>query len=159
VGRNNSVCIATRCGLEGPGIESWKRRDFPHPSRHSLGPTKPPCAMSTVSSPGGGRSGRGMAFTTHPQLAPKLKIRTIHLLPFWVSVACSRVTFIFTKTLRFWQTTFSTFYSQHTKTNLPSINIDASLRANLASYSVGVKWIFLPGFEQLDVKLTKTTLI
>ena len=36
------VCIATRCGLDGPGIESQCRRDFPHPSRPALWPTQPP---------------------------------------------------------------------------------------------------------------------
>ena len=39
---NSSVGIATGYGLEGPGIESRWRRDFPHPSRPALGPTQPP---------------------------------------------------------------------------------------------------------------------
>jgi hypothetical protein len=30
--------IATGYGLDGPGIESWWGRDFPHPSRPALGP-------------------------------------------------------------------------------------------------------------------------
>ena len=34
--------IATRYGLDGPGIESRWKRDFPHPSRPGLGPTQPP---------------------------------------------------------------------------------------------------------------------
>jgi hypothetical protein len=42
VGRDSSVRIATRYGLEGPGIESRWARDFPHPSRPALGPTQPP---------------------------------------------------------------------------------------------------------------------
>ena len=29
-----AVGIATRYGLDGPGIVSWCGRDFPHPSRH-----------------------------------------------------------------------------------------------------------------------------
>ena len=37
-GRDSSVGIATRYGLDGPGIESRWRRDFPHPSRPALGP-------------------------------------------------------------------------------------------------------------------------
>ena len=38
VGRDSSVGIATRYGLDGPGIESrWGR-----PSRPALGPTQPP---------------------------------------------------------------------------------------------------------------------
>ena len=42
VGRDSSVGIATRYGLDGPGIESRWGRDFPHPSRPALGPTHPP---------------------------------------------------------------------------------------------------------------------
>ena len=34
--------IATGYGLDGPGIESWWERDFPHLSRPALGPTQPP---------------------------------------------------------------------------------------------------------------------
>ena len=40
-GRDSSVGIATRYGLDGPGIESRWGRDFPHPSRPSVGPTQP----------------------------------------------------------------------------------------------------------------------
>jgi hypothetical protein len=32
------ILIATRYGLDGPGIESSWGRDFPHPSRRTLGP-------------------------------------------------------------------------------------------------------------------------
>jgi hypothetical protein len=42
VGRDSSVGIPIRYGLDGPGIESRWRRDFPHPSRLALGPTQPP---------------------------------------------------------------------------------------------------------------------
>jgi hypothetical protein len=38
VGRVSSVGIATRYGLDGPGIVYWRVRDFPHPSRPALGP-------------------------------------------------------------------------------------------------------------------------
>ena len=37
VGRDSSVGIATRYGVDGPGIESRRGRDFPHPSRPTLG--------------------------------------------------------------------------------------------------------------------------
>ena len=40
-GASSSVRIATRYGLDGPGIESWCGRDFPHLSRPALGPTQP----------------------------------------------------------------------------------------------------------------------
>jgi hypothetical protein len=42
MGRDSSVGIATRYGLDGPAIESRWRRDFPHPSRPAVGPTQPP---------------------------------------------------------------------------------------------------------------------
>jgi hypothetical protein len=41
VGRDSSVGIETRYGLDGPGIEFRLRRHFPHPSRPALGPTEP----------------------------------------------------------------------------------------------------------------------
>jgi hypothetical protein len=41
-GPGSSVGIATGYGLDGPGIESWWWRDFPHLSRPALGPTQPP---------------------------------------------------------------------------------------------------------------------
>ena len=39
MGRNISVGIATRYRLDGPRIETWWGRDFPHLSRPALGPT------------------------------------------------------------------------------------------------------------------------
>ena len=46
VGRDSSVGIATRYGLDGPGIESrggGGGRDFPQPYRPALGgPSQPP---------------------------------------------------------------------------------------------------------------------
>ena len=43
VGPDSSVGIATRYGLDGPGIESrWGGGDFPHPSRPAMGSTQPP---------------------------------------------------------------------------------------------------------------------
>ena len=42
MGLDRVVGIATRYGLDGPGIESLWGRDFPHPSLPALGPTQPP---------------------------------------------------------------------------------------------------------------------
>jgi hypothetical protein len=39
--QDSSVGIATRYGLDGPGIDSRWWRDCPHPSRPALGPTQP----------------------------------------------------------------------------------------------------------------------
>jgi hypothetical protein len=41
-GRDSVVSIATRYGLDGPGIESWWGRDISQPSRPAPGPTQPP---------------------------------------------------------------------------------------------------------------------
>ena len=37
-GPDSVVGIATGYGLDGPGIETWWGRDFPHQSRPALGP-------------------------------------------------------------------------------------------------------------------------
>jgi hypothetical protein len=42
VGRDSSVGIATRYGLDGPGIESRWGRNFSQPFRPALGPTQLP---------------------------------------------------------------------------------------------------------------------
>jgi len=42
VGRDSSVGIATRYGLDGPAIEFQGGRDFPHPSRPALRPNQLP---------------------------------------------------------------------------------------------------------------------
>ena len=46
VGRDSSVGTATRYGLDGPGIESRLRRDFPHLSRPTHRPTQTPVVGS-----------------------------------------------------------------------------------------------------------------
>jgi hypothetical protein len=40
--RDSEVAIATRYGLDGPGIESHWGQDFPHLSIPALMPTQPP---------------------------------------------------------------------------------------------------------------------
>jgi hypothetical protein len=41
-GRDSSVGIASRYGLDGPGIDFRWMQDFPHPFIPTLGPTQPP---------------------------------------------------------------------------------------------------------------------
>jgi hypothetical protein len=57
VGRDSSVGIATRYGLDGPEIESRWGRDFQHPSRPALGPTQPPIQWVPGLFPGGKAAG------------------------------------------------------------------------------------------------------
>jgi len=63
--RYSAVGLATRYGLEGPGIESRWGRDFPHPFRSALAPNQTMGTMGTVSF-------LGVALTTHNHLAPRL---------------------------------------------------------------------------------------
>jgi hypothetical protein len=57
MGRDSSVCIATRYGLDGLGIESRWERDFPHPSRPALRPIQPPVLWILGLFPGGKSTG------------------------------------------------------------------------------------------------------
>ena len=58
--RDSVVGIATRYGLDSPGIESRWGRDFPHPSRPALGPTQPPIQWVLGLFPGLKWPGRGI---------------------------------------------------------------------------------------------------
>ena len=71
--RDSSVSIAACYGLDGPGIESLCRRDFPHPSRPALGPTQPPIQWAPRLSPGVKRPGRGV--DCPPPSSPEVKER------------------------------------------------------------------------------------
>ena len=73
VGRYSSVGIPTLYGLDGPGIESWWGRNFPHLSMSALGPTQPP--IQRVPGLSRWESGRGVMLTIHPHLALKVKER------------------------------------------------------------------------------------
>jgi hypothetical protein len=93
-GPGSSVGIATGYGLNGPGIESRWRRDFPSvqtgPGTHQAS-----CTMGTGSFPGL-KCGRGVLLTTHPLLAPRSwKSRALPLLPLGHNRACNGVTLPF----------------------------------------------------------------
>jgi hypothetical protein len=64
--RGSSVGIATRYGLDSPGIESQRGwlGDFPHFARPTLGPTQLP-AQWTSGLFTGGKSGRDVQLTMH----------------------------------------------------------------------------------------------
>jgi hypothetical protein len=56
------------------------------------------CALCVPGLFPGGKVARGMALTTHPHLALRLKSRAICLLLLWAFMACSRMNFTFTFT-------------------------------------------------------------
>ena len=89
--RDSAVGIATRCGLDGPGVEPWWGKIFRTcPDR----PWAPPNLLYNgkhVPLPGVKRPGCGIHHP--PYLAPRLKSGAVSLLPFWVFMASSRANF------------------------------------------------------------------
>jgi hypothetical protein len=71
MGRDSSVGIAYRYGLDGSGIESRWGRDFLHPSRPALGPTQLLIQWVPGLSAGVKRPRRGVDHP--PQIAPRLR--------------------------------------------------------------------------------------
>jgi len=61
--RDSSVGVATRYGLDGPGIESRLGRDLPHMSRPAVVLTRPP--IQGILDHSRWKSGRSVALTTH----------------------------------------------------------------------------------------------
>jgi hypothetical protein len=57
VGRDTVVGIATRHGLDGPGIESLWGRDFPHPVQNRPGAHQPPLQRESNLFPSGKAAG------------------------------------------------------------------------------------------------------
>jgi hypothetical protein len=92
--QDSVVSKATCYRVDGKGFESRWRRDFPHPSRPALGPTRPP--MQWIPCLSWGWSGQGVASATHLPSSAEVKERVsaIPLFPLWAFVAWSRVTFI-----------------------------------------------------------------
>ena len=98
MGRDSSVGIATRYGLDGPGIESrWGAR-FSSPVQTGPGAHPTSCKMGSGSFPGVKRPGRGADHPPPSKCRGWRKSRAVHLLPLWAFVACSKENFIFTFT-------------------------------------------------------------
>jgi hypothetical protein len=74
VGRDSSVAIATRYGLDGSGIESRWLRNFPHPFKPALGPTQPPIQWVPGLSRGVKRPGRGSDHPSQPSAEVKERV-------------------------------------------------------------------------------------
>jgi len=68
--RDSSVGTATHYGLDGPKIESLWGAKLSAPLQTGPGPHQVSYTMGTGSFLG--ESGRGVALTTHPHLAPRL---------------------------------------------------------------------------------------
>jgi hypothetical protein len=66
MGRDSSVGIATRYGMDGPLIESWWERDFPHPGAHPASYTmgKKAIPLQTCTGPEGSRRVNLLDFKT-----------------------------------------------------------------------------------------------
>jgi hypothetical protein len=105
--RDSSVGIATRYGLEAPGIKSrWGEIFCTYPDR-LRGP--PSLLYDGYRVFPGGKSGRGVMLTTHPLLVPRLrKSWAISPLTLWVLLGLLRgylylypLLYVYTRTLQF----------------------------------------------------------
>jgi hypothetical protein len=85
VGRDSSVGMATRYVLDGLGIECRWGRDFPHPSRQTLGPSQLHAQWLQGLFPGGKAAGRGVG---HPppsgaEVTERVELHICHPGPLW----------------------------------------------------------------------------
>ena len=93
---NRVLGIATRFGLEYPGIKCRWARDFPHPSRLALVPRQPPKNGQRLSFPEVKRPGRSVYHPPH--LLPRLRSnRSKPLLHLWDFKDCSWANFTLMK--------------------------------------------------------------
>ena len=86
VGRGSSVGRATRCGMDGPGIESCIGERFSAPVQTGPGAHSVSCALSTGSFPGVKRPGRGADHPTFCRSKVQGKV-AVPLLRLWAFVA------------------------------------------------------------------------
>jgi hypothetical protein len=70
-GQGNTVGVATRYGLDGPGIEFWWGARFVYLSRPAIGPTQLPVQWVSGLFSGGQVAGGGVDHP--PSLKPRLK--------------------------------------------------------------------------------------
>jgi len=98
-GRDGSVGIETRYGLDGPGIESrwWGGgARFSAPVQTCPGVHPSSCTMGTGSFPGVKRPGRGVDHPPPCSTEVKERVEPYLYSPLWVFVACSRENLLFT---------------------------------------------------------------
>jgi hypothetical protein len=104
MGRDSSVGIATRYGLDGPRFESRWRRDFPHRSRPALGPAQPPINW-VPGFPGVKAAGAWRWPSTPSSGEVKERVELYLYSPFGAFVASSRVNFTMTYFTKFFSIT------------------------------------------------------
>jgi len=100
-GPGSIVSIATGYGLDGPGIESRWGQDFPHLSRPTLGPTRPPVQWDWVFLKGKERPGRDADPSFLSSAVGQERVELYLYSPLWAVrpvqslSACTRVYFTF----------------------------------------------------------------
>ena len=92
-GRDSSVGIATRYGLDGPGIGSRCEARFFAPVQTGPGVHPASCTMGTGSFPGVKRSGRGVDHPPPFSAEVEGRVELYICSPLWAFVACSRESF------------------------------------------------------------------
>ena len=96
------VGIATRYGLDGPGIESRVAARFSAPVQNGPGAHPASYRMDTGSFPRVKRPGRDVDHPPSSSAEVKEKSRALPLLPLWAFVDCSWVNFTFTSMSVIW---------------------------------------------------------
>ena len=161
VGRDSSVGIATRYGLDGPWIDSWWGQYFPHPSKQALGPTQPPIQWVPGLIPGGKAAGAWRWPPTPSNAEVKERVELYLCCPLCTFVVSSRVNFTFTFTsFRAWQLNFSeSLYRlrfEVYKTWLSSSSLIFSLLCWLPFFLFLVQVWFLANCSQITPAKTKS---
>jgi hypothetical protein len=113
MGLDSSSVIATRYGLDGPGIESHWVQIFRTRPDQLWGPP------SFLPFPVVKRPGRGVDHPTPSSAEIKERVELYLYSPPWAAMACSRVTFIFT---------FSTNKRKKDKTKRPQFFVGVKFR-------------------------------
>jgi len=96
MGHDSSVGIATRYGLDGPGIESWWGARFSQPAQTGPRAHPPSYTMGTGSFPGVKRLGCGIDHPPPSTTKVKERVELYFNSPLWAFVACPRVNITFT---------------------------------------------------------------
>jgi hypothetical protein len=135
------VGIATRYGLEGPGVESrWGEFFCTYPDRLQ---GLPSLLYNGYRVFPGGKGGRGLMLTTHPLLVPRLrKSEAIPPLTLWVLLGLLRgplYLYSYTYTRKYRPRTLGFIYGE--KNRLPVACVASNVLSSLLNNSVNVKYL------------------